>query len=78
VTASPRCPICDGPVTAPDRTASPAAKSWFPFCSERCKQVDLGRWLTGQYVIPGESLHDEESAEEEAAPPPVKDPDEPE
>jgi uncharacterized protein len=77
VTASPRCPICDGPVTAPDRAASPPAKSWFPFCSERCKQVDLGRWLTGQYVIPGEGA-EEEIPEEAEAPPPVKDPDEPE
>jgi endogenous inhibitor of DNA gyrase (YacG/DUF329 family) len=24
-----------------------------PFCSSRCADVDLGRWLTGQYVIPG-------------------------
>jgi endogenous inhibitor of DNA gyrase (YacG/DUF329 family) len=36
--------------------------------------VDLGRWLTGQYAIPGESLEPEE---EKAAPPPT-DPDEPE
>jgi hypothetical protein len=24
-----------------------------PFCSERCKMADLGRWLTGDYRIPG-------------------------
>jgi len=24
-----------------------------PFCSTRCKQVDLGKWLSGDYVIPG-------------------------
>lgn len=25
----------------------------FPFCSERCRDVDLGNWLTGKYAIPG-------------------------
>jgi len=32
----------------------PVAARWKPFCSERCKMVDLGRWLGGQYRIPGE------------------------
>ena len=27
---------------------------WRPFCSERCKLIDLGGWLTGQNSIPGE------------------------
>ncbi|HEX9637089.1 MAG TPA: DNA gyrase inhibitor YacG [Acidobacteriota bacterium] len=26
---------------------------WFPFCSEHCKLIDLGRWLDGAYRIPG-------------------------
>jgi endogenous inhibitor of DNA gyrase (YacG/DUF329 family) len=26
----------------------------FPFCSERCKLADLGKWLDGDYAIPGE------------------------
>lgn len=38
-----RCPTCG-------RTPRPEA---LPFCSRRCADVDLGRWLTGQYVIPG-------------------------
>ena len=42
----PRCPICKGEV------AAEAASR--PFCSDRCKMVDLGRWLQGEYVIPGE------------------------
>ena len=25
----------------------------FPFCSQRCRDVDLGNWMTGKYVIPG-------------------------
>ena len=28
---------------------------WRPFCSERCKLIDLGDWLTGQNAIPGEA-----------------------
>jgi len=37
-----RCPVCGKPAT-------PQAR---PFCSTRCAEVDLGRWLTGQYRIP--------------------------
>jgi hypothetical protein len=40
------CPICERPSHAP----------FTPFCSKRCADVDLGRWLTGQYVAPGEPL----------------------
>jgi hypothetical protein len=38
-----RCPICRKP-------ADPAFR---PFCSKRCADVDLQRWFTGGYVIPG-------------------------
>ena len=31
--------------------ASEGAGSYFPFCSERCRQVDLLRWSKGQYAI---------------------------
>jgi uncharacterized protein len=30
----------------------PADPAWRPFCSERCKMADLGRWLAGGYSIP--------------------------
>jgi hypothetical protein len=43
-----QCPICKKSVDEPQ----PGQKSWFPFCSERCKLVDLGRWLDGKYQIP--------------------------
>ena len=43
------CPICKSPVDEADR-ANP--KSSFPFCSPRCKLIDLGRWLGGKYQIP--------------------------
>ncbi len=38
------CPICDRPTDAAYR----------PFCSRRCADIDLGRWLTGSYAIPAE------------------------
>jgi endogenous inhibitor of DNA gyrase (YacG/DUF329 family) len=37
-----------------------------PFCSERCKLIDLGRWASGKYRIPGEKIRtDEKSPDEE-------------
>ena len=41
-----RCAICEREVTYTDRW--PAT---YPFCSERCRLVDLGRWLREDYVI---------------------------
>ena len=43
-----KCPICNKPVDEPQ----PGQRSYRPFCSERCKLVDLGRWLDGKYQIP--------------------------
>jgi endogenous inhibitor of DNA gyrase (YacG/DUF329 family) len=31
----------------------------FPFCSQRCKTIDLGRWLTAAYRIPAEEAPEE-------------------
>jgi uncharacterized protein len=39
-----RCPICKKSVAT--------GSSDFPFCSERCRTIDLGRWASGDYVIP--------------------------
>ena len=47
-----RCPICKTPV---DESQAGKPGSYFPFCSERCKLIDLGRWLGGKYQIPVES-----------------------
>jgi endogenous inhibitor of DNA gyrase (YacG/DUF329 family) len=44
------CPICKKPVAELDDPAAP--NKFFPFCSERCKLIDLGRWLDGKYYIP--------------------------
>jgi endogenous inhibitor of DNA gyrase (YacG/DUF329 family) len=42
----------------------PIDPTWRPFCSERCKMVDLGRWLRGDYRVP---VTDREDAELEDA-----------
>ncbi len=44
------CPICKKPVSERDDPKSP--NRFYPFCSERCKVIDLGRWLGGRYQIP--------------------------
>ncbi len=53
--AKPTCPICGKPTVDEMR----------PFCSRRCADVDLGRWLTGQYRIPaaGEDAEGEQPGE---------------
>jgi len=56
------CPICGKP-TAPDIR---------PFCSRRCADIDLNRWLSGVYTVPmaeeededGERPHDSEASEQ--------------
>jgi len=42
----------------------PSARDTYPFCSARCKNVDLSRWLTGAYVIPGRDDEDEDGKPE--------------
>lgn len=39
--------------------------SFWPFCSERCKLLDLGKWASGQYSIPGEHISKEEDEDDE-------------
>ena len=46
------CPIC----------GKPALARYKPFCSARCADIDLGRWLKGSYVIPGEPVEEAETA----------------
>jgi endogenous inhibitor of DNA gyrase (YacG/DUF329 family) len=46
-----KCPIC----------GKPAAEASKPFCSERCRDVDLNRWLSGSYVVPGRTEADEDA-----------------
>ena len=55
-----RCPICQRPMPGE------GSKDWpqFPFCSAKCRLIDLGRWLGEGYRVPGEP-----SGEEEVPPP---------
>ncbi len=52
-----RCPICDRPAKAR------AENRAFPFCSERCKLIDLGKWLSEQYRVPAEEKPQDESGD---------------
>ena len=44
------CPTCKKPIA--ELPAEEKLPKYFPFCSERCKLIDLGRWLDGKYQIP--------------------------
>jgi endogenous inhibitor of DNA gyrase (YacG/DUF329 family) len=44
------CPIC----------GKPSTPEFHPFDSARCTDIDLNRWLSGAYVIPGEALEEED------------------
>ncbi|MEJ5258919.1 MAG: DNA gyrase inhibitor YacG [Anaerohalosphaeraceae bacterium] len=46
-----RCPICGKETFYQQGTEK---NPFFPFCSERCRWVDLSHWLDGAYRIPGE------------------------
>lgn len=54
-----RCPLCGKPAAAPHR----------PFCSRRCAELDLGRWLDGRYRIPTEEGPGEAPDEDASATP---------
>lgn len=53
--SAPLCPVCSRPATLGAR----------PFCSPRCADVDLGRWVTGQYRIPTQADEYEEQASDQ-------------
>jgi endogenous inhibitor of DNA gyrase (YacG/DUF329 family) len=56
--SGPRCPICRKPVVEQFR----------PFCSKRCADVDLNRWLSGVYVVTGREEEDEDGTRPEHGP----------
>jgi endogenous inhibitor of DNA gyrase (YacG/DUF329 family) len=47
------CPICKSPTTWEENPHR-------PFCSEKCKLIDLGKWASEDYRIPAESVDEEE------------------
>lgn len=49
------CPIC----------GKPSSQQFHPFCSARCADIDLNRWLSGAYVIPAKE-EPEEGEEDDA------------
>ena len=55
-----KCPICK-------KEVSPGSE-FAPFCSERCKLIDLGNWASGKYVIPGPPSKPGEDEEDDAPP----------
>jgi endogenous inhibitor of DNA gyrase (YacG/DUF329 family) len=53
------CPIC----------GKPAERDFRPFCSRRCADVDLHRWLSGRYVVPGSETDEEDEPSIVPSPP---------
>ena len=51
------CPICKKEVVLGDPE--------FPFCSERCRLIDLGNWASGKYVIPGRPVEEPKDTAED-------------
>ncbi|WP_101065949.1 DNA gyrase inhibitor YacG [Roseovarius salinarum] len=47
-----KCPVCE----------HPAADRYRPFCSRRCADVDLAKWLNGGYAVPSTDPEDTEAA----------------
>lgn len=60
-----RCPICGKPRTHHYR----------PFCSKRCANIDLARWMNGGYCIEGGNQHADEDGEGDIPEPPKGTPD---
>jgi endogenous inhibitor of DNA gyrase (YacG/DUF329 family) len=53
------CPVCKNKTTWEENP-------WKPFCSERCKLIDLGKWFSEEYRIEGkETMSKEQNAESE-------------
>ena len=52
----PRCPVCDASVNI---EATPTV----PFCSERCRLIDLGRWLDEAYCLPEQKQSEDDEDE---------------
>jgi endogenous inhibitor of DNA gyrase (YacG/DUF329 family) len=54
------CPTCKRPVAWTDTSR------WRPFCSERCKLIDLGAWAAEKHAIPGEAIPSEDDETKES------------
>jgi uncharacterized protein len=68
-----RCPTCSKVYTIDSLADLPS----FPFCTGRCRLIDLGRWIDGVYAIPGRATdYSSESDQDESQNPSGDDPDE--
>jgi len=56
-TPARRCPQCGAEVAWKDNP-------FRPFCSERCKLIDLGNWLGERYRVPGRTANDDSSGDD--------------
>jgi endogenous inhibitor of DNA gyrase (YacG/DUF329 family) len=52
------CPTCNRQVEWQDNP-------FRPFCSERCKLLDLGKWVSEEYRVPGKPIAEEHSGEDD-------------
>jgi endogenous inhibitor of DNA gyrase (YacG/DUF329 family) len=59
-----RCPICEKSMTGGNAAELPH----LPFCSERCRRIDLGRWLGESYRIKGRDTSVPSAADDDDAP----------
>jgi endogenous inhibitor of DNA gyrase (YacG/DUF329 family) len=63
-----QCPNCE-------KGAAPRGKNrWFPFCCERCRTLDLGKWLNEEYAISGAVTDKDPSTAQKATNPPARKP----
>ncbi|MEP3329107.1 DNA gyrase inhibitor YacG [Sedimentitalea sp.] len=56
------CPICDGDTQ----------QRYRPFCSRRCADRDLGKWLNGSYAVPSQRLDDVDGEADESEREPLR------
>jgi len=61
-TATRNCAICDKPQT----------DKFKPFCSARCADIDLHRWMKGSYAIPGRPADEDEDGDHASAQSPAR------
>jgi endogenous inhibitor of DNA gyrase (YacG/DUF329 family) len=61
--ATVKCPVCGAAVRWSDENR------YRPFCSERCKLIDLGAWASDRYAIPGSDTDRADEGSAEGTPP---------
>jgi len=62
-----KCPVCHKTVEVSNKKQSEEAK-FYPFCSRRCKLIDLGAWLDAEYKIVSDSESQESAGPSDTSP----------